>query len=102
MTLQGTFLDVIGLTYRCGAVEGVTTTEFTFNYDPEVTVRFSIGSIVVGEVMAKPVMTVSDLVSTTSPLSNQSLINRARLLYSLSPGQGFEQPIAISDRVCAP
>ncbi|PVH84280.1 alpha/beta-hydrolase [Cadophora sp. DSE1049] len=99
MTAHGTFLDVVGLTYRCGAIEGATAADFAFMYEPGQLMTFSIGSLVLGESVGKPLMTVSGLLPEGTPITETKLINRARLLYSLSPGQGFEKPIVIDDKV---
>lgn len=99
MATQGTFLDVVGLTYRCGSVEGTTSKDFEFSYEPGQLVTFSIGSLVLGESIGKPLMTVSSLLLEGTPIADAKLLNRARLLYSLAPGQGLEQPIVIDEKV---
>jgi len=101
MAAHGTFLDVVGLTYRCGSVEGTTTDDSKFNYEPSKLVTFSIGNLVLGESIGKSLMTVSSLLPEGTPITNAKLLNRARLLYSLTPGQGFEQPIVIDEKVCS-
>lgn len=99
MTAEGVFIDVIGLSYRCGAVEGTVTEDFKYRYEPGAVVTFSIGELVIGHSVGKPLLTVSDLVAVSTPTFDPKLVNRARLLYSLSPAQGFEKPIIIDSTV---
>ncbi|PCG90650.1 CocE/NonD hydrolase [Penicillium occitanis (nom. inval.)] len=99
MSEQGIFLDIVGLSYRCGAHSGIIASDYKFAYEPGHAVTFAIGSLLLGESVGKPLMTVSDLLPEGTPISDPKLINRARLLYSLSPAQGFEQPITIDTRV---
>ncbi|KAH8594582.1 Alpha/Beta hydrolase protein [Bisporella sp. PMI_857] len=99
MSAQGTFLDVVGLSYRCGTTRGTTTSDYAYAYEPGHVVTFSIGNLVLGESIGKPLMTISDLLPEGTPISDLKLINRARLLYSLTPAQGFEQPIIIDTKV---
>lgn len=101
MGSQGIFLDVIGLSYHCGAFSGTTAADYAYSYEPDAVVTFSVGLLVVGKSIGKPSMTVSDLVPLNTSISDPRLINRARLLYSLSPGQGFELPITIDANVGA-
>jgi hypothetical protein len=54
---------------------------------------------VIGESIGKPLLTISDLVPLNTPTSHPKLINRARLLYSLTPAQGFEAPVTIDTNV---
>lgn len=99
MSAQGIFLDVFGLSYRSGALSGTISSDYQFSYEPGYTVTFSIGGLVLGQSIGKPLITVSDLLPGSTSISDPRLINRARLLYSLTPAQGFEQPIVIDERV---
>lgn len=99
MGSQGVFLDVVGLSYRCGVLEGTTGEDYAFSYKPETAVAFSIGPLLLGETVGKPVVTVSDLVSGEPSISDSRLLNRARLLFSLTPALGFEKAITINDQV---
>lgn len=56
---------------------------------------FSIGELVLGHCEGRPVTTVSNLIPNFHPRS----VNRARLLFSLSAGEGFETPIRVDHRV---
>jgi hypothetical protein len=99
MTQEGHFYNVIGLHYRCGPIEGVTTTDYKFLYEPGEVVSFSIGHVLLGECGGKPLVTASDLAAEDAAEFHPGLVNRARLLYSLCPGQGFERPLVIDDKV---
>lgn len=99
MSEQGIFSDVVGLSYRCGSVQGTTTADYTYNYNPGSVITFSIGSLKIGQSIGKPLLTISDLMPIDTTEFDPKLINRARLLYSLTPAQGFETPIVINRRV---
>jgi hypothetical protein len=99
MSNQGVFLDVVGLSYRCGAIEGTTDVDYTYHYEPGTAVVFSIGSLMIVESIGKSLLTISDLVATNTSTFDTKLINRARLLYSLTPALGFETPVTIDTNV---
>ncbi|PMD30642.1 alpha/beta-hydrolase [Hyaloscypha variabilis F] len=99
MSTQGIFLDVVGLSYRCGTTQGTITSDYAYRYEIGHAVTFSIGALVLGGSISKPLMTISDLLPENTPISDPRLTNRARLLYSLSPAQGFEEPIIINTKV---
>ncbi len=74
---------VQGVSYTSGSVSGVTGADGEFRYEAGKTIRFSIGSIALGEaVTAKALMTPLDLVPGGS-LDTPAVINIARLLQSL-------------------
>jgi hypothetical protein len=99
MSVEGIFPDVVGLSYRSGGETGVTTNEFKFRFEPGTTVTFSIGDFVLGECHGKELVSIIDLVPPGTPALDPKVVNRARLLFSLSPGQGFEKPIIIDGQV---
>jgi hypothetical protein len=99
MSKQGVFLDVVGLSYRCGTIKDATDVDCAFHYEPGALVIFSIGTLVIGESIGTPLLTISDLVPANTPTSDPKLINRARLLYSLTQAQGFETPVTIDTDV---
>jgi hypothetical protein len=99
MSAEGIFLDVVGLSYHCGSVEGTTTEDFKYRYEPGAIVTFSIGSLMIGQSIGKPLLTISDLMTVDTPTFDPRLVNRARLLYSLTTAQGFEMPIVIDTKV---
>ncbi|KAH6694301.1 Alpha/Beta hydrolase protein [Leptodontidium sp. MPI-SDFR-AT-0119] len=93
----GIFENTVGFSYRTGAIKGNTGPEGQFQYIQGDVVTFSIGPLKLGESSAKPRLSVLDLVEDPS-LSNSKLLNRARLLFSLTPGIGFERPICIDEK----
>ncbi|KAH6722474.1 X-Pro dipeptidyl-peptidase C-terminal non-catalytic domain-containing protein [Leptodontidium sp. 2 PMI_412] len=99
MSERGTFSDVVGFTYRCGTAKAEISSDYSFNYEPKSPVHFLIGNLEIGHSFGKPLLTISDLMSIDTPEFDARLVNRARLLYSLTPGEGFEQPIVIDSRV---
>lgn len=95
MANTGIFIDVVGLTYRSGSTTSVTSAEFHYSYEPGAEIVFSIGSLVLGKSTGKAAMTTLDLL----PADTATMVNRARWLFSLSSGQGFEKPITIDQTV---
>ncbi|KAL2850202.1 alpha/beta-hydrolase [Aspergillus pseudoustus] len=98
MSVEGIFPDVVGLTYRSGTQTGVTTDEFKFHFEPGTTVTFSIGDLLLGECDGKNLVSIFDLVANGTPALDPKVVNRARLLFSLCLGQGFEKPIIIDEQ----
>lgn len=99
MAATGVFVDVVGLGYESATTSGLTSAKFEYAYQPGEKVTFSIGSLVLGTCVGKPITTLTDLMPTDMPTFHPHLINRARLLFSLAPGQGFEQPVTIDQNV---
>lgn len=98
MTTEGVFVDVVGLSYQCGNTKGTTSEDFIYKYDPGAKVTFSIGDLVLGHCEGRVTTTISNLVPDASIYDHRT-VNRARLLFSLSTGQGFEVPIRINTHV---
>jgi len=99
MGATGSFVDVIGLKYYDFNNSGTTSSTFEYTYEPGEQVTFAIGNLELGSCIGHDVTTISDLVSSDTDTFSARLVNRARLLFSLSPGQGFEQPIIITPEV---
>ncbi|KAF2009631.1 alpha/beta-hydrolase [Aaosphaeria arxii CBS 175.79] len=100
MTERGIFPNATGLSYRCDTLEGTTTTDaHAFEYTAGKAVTFSIGRLEIGKGQGKALMTITDLVPPGTPTFDPKLINRARLFYSLIPGQGFEADLVVDDKV---
>jgi hypothetical protein len=91
----GIFLDVVGLAYKYRNVTGTTSSTGEYSYEPGKLVTFAIGNLELGTCLGRNTTTISDLVSSDTATFDSSLVNRARLLFSLTPGQGFEQSITI-------
>jgi hypothetical protein len=99
MTTEGTFSDVVGLSYWSESTKGTTSNEFCYKYCPGEKVTFSIGDLILGSCEGKPITTISDLIPDKISIYDSRSVNRARLLFSLSIGQGFETPIHIDRHV---
>jgi hypothetical protein len=94
----GVFIDTAGLSYRSGDVEGKTDAKGKFSYIDGEDVIFSIGTIELGRCQGKPQLSVLDLVVNPN-LESPQLLNRGRLLFSLTTGQGFEKVITLDEKV---
>jgi hypothetical protein len=99
MANTGVFVDVVGLSYSSENIKGTTSDEFEYTYIPGAQVTFSIGELVLGHCEGRPVTTISDLIPNGVSTFHPRLVNRARLLFSLSVGEGFETPIRIDHHV---
>ncbi|QKX53737.1 uncharacterized protein TRUGW13939_00817 [Talaromyces rugulosus] len=99
MSAEGIFPDVVGLSHRCGSYQGIVTDRFTYRYEPGAEVTFSIGDLVLGKTVGRPLLSILDLVPVGTSTFDPKVINRARLLFSLSSTQGFEAPIIIDKHV---
>lgn len=99
MAAEGIFVDVAGLSFCCENTSGITSDAFVYQYVPGAQVTFSIGELVLGHCEGKSITTASNLVPDHISIYDPRLVNRARLLFSLSPGQGFEKPIHIDRHV---
>lgn len=102
MAATGVFVGVVGLTYENGVAKGVTSADSEFSYYDGEKVTFSIGSLVLGSCIGRPLVTISDLVPIDTPTFHPRTVNRARLLFSLTPGQGFEKPAIIDQKARKP
>lgn len=95
----GVFTDTVGLSYKCGDLSGTTSSpNGQFQYYDGDDISFSIGSLQLGVAKGRQRLSVLDLVDNPS-LSNPKLLNRAALLFSLTPSLGFEKAIQINDDV---
>lgn len=95
----GVFTDTVGLSYKCGDLSGTTCNpDGQFQYYDGDSISFSIGSLQLGVAKGRRRLSVLDLVDNPS-LSNPKLLNRAALLFSLTPSLGFEKAIHINDDV---
>ncbi|GFF60052.1 predicted protein, partial [Aspergillus udagawae] len=99
MTATGVFVDVVGLSYCSGNTKGTTSNDFVYKYNPGAKVTFSIGELVLGHCEGRPTTTISNLMPNNISIYDPRSVNRARLLFSLSVGQGFETPIHIDRHV---
>jgi len=99
--LSGTFVDaaVQGLSYETATQSGVTDSLGTFQYLAGETVAFSIGSISLGQGIAKTQMTPIDLVSGATGADNSTVINILRLLQTMDDDNTPANGIVILDAI---
>jgi hypothetical protein len=100
---DGRLIDapVEGVSYRSGALAGITGSEGEFQYQDGGRVEFFIGDIALGQPVAgKAVITPLDLVPQGS-LDSPAVINIARLLQSLDAVPGDDTRITIPAAVRA-
>ena len=76
-TREGIFVDslVVGLQYRSAAKTGVTGANGEYTYIEGETITFSLGNVVLGKAMAKPLMTPLDLVPEAVDESHSAVVN---------------------------
>jgi len=98
---KGLFLDsaVEGLVYVSGNQSGITDNKGTYQYEEGLTVKFSIGDIIIGEALAKSVLTPLDLVPGSSDVSDPSVTNIARFLLTLDNDANPDNGITITELV---
>ncbi|KAH8706050.1 hypothetical protein BGW36DRAFT_354429 [Talaromyces proteolyticus] len=67
MAKNGVFVDMVGLFGRSSTIEGSIGVKNAHQYEPDTTVVLSIGSLIIGESIVKPLLTISDLVPMNEP-----------------------------------
>jgi hypothetical protein len=99
--LEGTFVDspVEGLEYNTPTQSGVTDANGTFRYMAGEKVTFSLGNMVLGDAMGKPVMTPIDMVVGATDEFNPMVTNMARFLQTLDADMDLANGITITDEV---
>ncbi|KAH7110926.1 Alpha/Beta hydrolase protein [Dactylonectria macrodidyma] len=95
----GVVVDIVGLTFSNAGVTGTVADDGTFQYDPNHVVVFSIGPLQLASTQGKPSITFLDFIADAPATDNPKLINRARLLLSLSDGLGFEKKVVITEKI---
>lgn len=105
--LSGQIFDsmIQGLNYQTDSMQGLTDASGSFTFKDGETVTFSIGLLELGQAVAKPIMTIADLVDDSSGINNTTVLNIARLLQSidadLNPKNGIQLTELIRDEVGA-
>lgn len=86
----GKFIDglVEGLTYESGSQKGTTDVNGTFEYEEGNLVKFSVGGIVLGQAMARPIMSPVTLAPAGSNTDTPEVIARVRFLMAISDIDG--------------
>ena len=103
-TLQGTFIDspVQGLDYYSATHSGITDEDGHFMYEEGEMMTFSIGDVVLGQAMAREVMTPIDFLDSSEmphDLTNPVVMNMGRFLQSLDTDGDPENGIMLSQDV---
>ena len=95
--LTGQFLDsaVEGIDFLSGSQQGTTDNSGSFSYEDGKNVRFSIGSVIIGEGTGASSITPVDLIPD-GDLNHRAVINIARFLQTLDADGGHSNGINIS------
>ncbi len=99
--LKGVFMDgpVGGLNYATPTLKGVTQADGVFEYQTGETVTFSIGSVVLGSTVGKPVVTPLDLFADAKGAADQRVVNVCVVLQTLDQDGNAENGILITEKV---
>lgn len=99
--LEGVFIDspVEGLEYETPTHTGMTDENGTFMYHDGDTMRFYIGDVLLGEAMAKPMMTPLDLVEGATDETHPAVINMLRLIQTMDEDMNPENGITITEEM---
>jgi hypothetical protein len=97
----GYFIDspVEGLQYTTPTWSGLTDSQGTFYYQDGEEITFSLGTVVLGQTLAKGIITPVDLDSTNPTTSSTKVINIARLLITLDQDGNPDNGITITQSV---
>jgi len=101
--LTGVFMDSLvgGINYSTPTFKGVTKADGVFQYKAGETVTFSIGELVLGSSVGKPVVTPLDLVPGAKGASDQSVVNICVLLQTLDQDGDAANGILISEKAAS-
>jgi hypothetical protein len=101
--LTGVFIDgpVAGITYQTPTLGGMTDVAGTFKYKDGEKVTFSIGNVVLGSVVGKPVLTPLDIVDGAKDTSDQRVVNISVFLQTLDQDGNPENGITISSKTAS-
>lgn len=101
--LTGVFIDgpVAGITYKTPTVGGMTDATGTFKYKEGEEVTFSIGRVVLGSAVGKPVLTPLDIVDGAKDTSDQRVVNISVFLQTLDQDGNPENGITISRKTAS-
>ena len=104
--LTGRFCDVANLDYRtttdtgATSITGRTNAKGEFEYHAGEEVTFFIGNYFISKTTAKEVISISDCAEKGEDDVDGTFLHRARVLFSLTDGQGFENGgVVITDEV---
>ncbi|BBG66408.1 autotransporter adhesin [Hydrogenimonas sp.] len=90
---------VAGVDYECsGGKNGVTGTNGEFQFNEGDTCKFSIGSLPLGDVLAKTIVTPKDLLGTQD-FNDTKVLNLAKLLWALDSDGNVTNGIQIDSNI---
>lgn len=98
---SGTFIDapVQGLDYETDTQNGTTNSQGTFRYETGEEITFSIGSVILGTVFAKSLITPLDLVSGAEDETDPTVTSMLRLLQSIDADGNLDNGITITPEI---
>lgn len=88
-----------GIDYTSYTYAGITGADGGFKYFKGDPITFSVGGIPLGSAVAKPVMSLIDLVPGATDVTNQTVTNMARFLQSLDNDGNLSNGIFITQAV---
>jgi para-nitrobenzyl esterase len=97
---SGVFIDspVAGITYKTPTLECITDAAGTFQYKKGEKVTFSIGTVILGSAIGKPVLTPLDIVDGAKDTSDQRVNNISAFLQTLDQDGNPANGITISSK----
>lgn len=98
---EGRFLDspVEGLAYETLTQYGITNSEGIFKYQQGESIQFSIGKIVLGQCLAKEIVTPIDLVDEAIDQTNPRVTNICRFILTLDDDNNINNGILITESI---
>lgn len=103
VVFKGVFMDgpVGGINYATPTLKGVTPADGVFEYQAGETVTFSIGSLMLGSVKGKPVVTPLDIVPDAKGTSDQRVVNICVVLQTLDQDGNAANGILINQQAAS-
>jgi len=97
--ITGSFFDgkVTGLQYKTETQQGIIANNGSFLYSDGEIVTFYIGSIIIGETVAKEEVSMIDLTPADDSLNSPEVVNRLRLLSTLDEDGDPTNGISITE-----
>ena len=95
----GIFLDsaVEGIKYKSGRFSGITDKNGKFNYNEGDNIEFHVGDVLIGQCIAKDIITPLDLVESNNNIYNDNVINISKFLQTLDKDENNDNGISISE-----
>jgi len=98
---KGTFVDSVveGVEYKTATQSGLTDSAGIFSYQTGESITFSLGGIVLGQAIAKTLMSPIDLINGAVDETDPTVTNISRLLQSLDMDGNLDNGITISEEI---